>query len=112
VMQVVTNQFGCADTIIEDIMVVLNPDIPSAFSPDASGQNDEFFVRGGPWDYYELKIYNEWGEQIFKSFSKQDGWDGTKKGVKQPMGVYVYSFYGITINGTVVKEYGDVTLLR
>ena len=60
----------------------------------------------------EFIIYNGWGEVIFVSNRQEDGWDGTFKGVKQPMGVYVYTVVAITIDGKDHQLWGDVTLLR
>ena len=86
--------------------------MPTAFTPNGNGENDILYVKGGPYKELEFKIYNEWGELIFVSNKQEDGWDGTKKGVEQPIGVYVYILNAVTLNDVEVNQYGDVALIR
>ncbi len=109
---VVTNEYNCTDTVYGDILVHLEPIVPSGFSPDGNGENDILYVLGGPFSKLEFTVYNEWGEVIFVSTKQEKGWDGTKEGKDQPMGVYVYN---VSATGIDQKEYhlwGDITLLR
>ncbi|TND05077.1 MAG: hypothetical protein FD123_3697 [Bacteroidetes bacterium] len=112
VMLVVTDANGCIDTAYYDIIIAIPPVVPSGFSPNGDGVNDVFFVRGGPFEELELRIYNNWGEQLFLSRSQQQGWDGTRDGVLQPIGVYIYTVRAVTFDGKEYKLSGDVTLLR
>jgi len=112
VMLAVTDVNGCVDTAYYDIIISIPPVVPTAFSPNGDGANDIFYVRGGPFTELELRIYNNWGEQLFLSRSQQDGWDGTRDGVMQPIGVYVYTVYAVTGDGKEYRLSGDVTLLR
>jgi gliding motility-associated-like protein len=109
---VVKNNFDCADSITKDIIVKLPPKIPNAFSPNGDGENDVLFVLGGPYRKLEFRVLNNWGEFIFSSKNQSQGWDGTKNGVKQPIGVYVYTVEAETEDGEKHILYGDVTLLR
>lgn len=109
---IVTDAAGCMDTAYYDIIIAIPPVVPSGFSPNSDGQNDIFYVRGGPFEELELRIYNNWGEQLFLSRSQQQGWDGTRDGVEQPIGVYVYTVRAVTYDGKEYKLSGDVTLLR
>ena len=79
---------------------------------NGDGQNDILYVKGGPYKELEFKVYNNWGELIFISNNQKDGWDGTKEGVKQPLGVYVWTVNAITEDSAAYKLKGDVTLLR
>lgn len=112
VMLVVTDANGCVDTTYYDIIISIPPVVPSAFTPNGDGENDVFYVRGGPFTEMELRIYNNWGEQLFLSRTQQQGWDGTRDGVPQPVGVYVYTVYAKTGDGKEYRLSGDVTLLR
>lgn len=112
VMEVVTNQYGCTDTIWHEVIILLPPNIPTGFSPNGDGHNDIFYVLGGPYIKLEFRIYNNWGELIFVSYSQKDGWNGTYKGIKQPMGVYVYTVHATTEDKKEHFLKGDVTLLR
>jgi hypothetical protein len=49
---------------------------------------------------------------VFESKDIEDGWDGTYKGVPQPLGVYVYDISAATASGKVFNKSGNVTLLR
>lgn len=103
---------GCIDTICKQEIISLPPDVPSAFTPNGDGENDIFFVYGGPFKTLQFRIYNNWGELIFTSEKQSVGWDGKRKGVDQPIGVYVYTVYGVTEDGQEHNLSGDVTLLR
>ena len=88
------------------------PQIPNAFSPNGSGQNNSFNVLGGPYLELNFKIYNNWGELIFESDQQSKGWDGTRDGVAQPIGVYIYTVNAVTLDKEQYTLKGDVTLLR
>ncbi|HRD38338.1 MAG TPA: PKD domain-containing protein, partial [Bacteroidia bacterium] len=62
---VVTDNFGCSDTSRKEISVTLLPLVPSAFSPNGDNNNDLLFVKGGPFENMNFRIYNNWGELIF-----------------------------------------------
>jgi gliding motility-associated-like protein len=108
-----TDAFGCLDTAChQQIVSALSSQGPTGFSPNGDGQNDVFYVYGGPFKKLEFKVYNNWGEVIFMSDSQSVGWDGKYKGVDQAVGVYVYTVVGTTENDKEIKISGDVTLLR
>ena len=111
---IVTNEYGCIDTTFGWIEVGLHPVVASGFSPDGAGDgaNDKLVVHGGPYQELKFIIYNEWGEVIFESNNQDIGWDGTFKGVPQPMGVYVYTVIATSLDGKSHHFWGDVTLLR
>jgi gliding motility-associated-like protein len=112
VMLVITDANGCTDTVYHEIIVSLQPEIPTGFTPNGDGQNDILYVLGGPFKKLEFRIYNNWGELIFVSSNQADGWDGTRDGIRQPVGVYVYTVVGVTEDDQEHKLSGDVTLLR
>lgn len=109
---VVTDNNGCTDTLVQDYIISTPPDVPNAFSPNGDNHNDVFWVRGGPFTELELRIYNKWGELIFVGTSQQQGWDGTRDGIPQPIGVYVYTVHAVTPDSKSYDLSGDVTLLR
>ncbi|MBB6111408.1 gliding motility-associated C-terminal domain-containing protein [Mucilaginibacter lappiensis] len=86
--------------------------IPNAFTPNGDGNNDILYVYGTTISTLTLSIYDQWGELQFKSTNKASGWDGTYKGNKQPVGVYVYYVEATMNDGQVIKKKGTVTLLR
>jgi gliding motility-associated-like protein len=88
------------------------PMLPSAFSPNGDGNNDILNIYGiANASSYDFEIYNRWGENIFHSMDKTQGWDGTYNGVAAPVGVYAY-WYNIVISGKTYNKKGSFTLLR
>lgn len=116
VILVVSNTAGCTDTIVSVVQALdklLEPiAVPTGFSPNGDGSNEELHVLGGPFTTVDFKIYNGWGNVIFSTNDPKAGWDGTYKGTAQPVGVYVYTVEGVTIEGKTVKLSGNVTLIR
>ena len=91
----------------------MTPIVPGGFSPDGNGNNDKLYVLGGPYTSLDFKIYNNWGELIFQSRNQSEGWDGTRDGIDQPIGVYVFTLDAVRLDGEEYKQvHGDVTLLR
>ncbi|UKN03205.1 PKD domain-containing protein [Paracrocinitomix mangrovi] len=118
VILTVSDTSGCTDTaqmIIEVIDPNANsnePAIPNAFTPNNDGHNDVLYVRGGPFDQFELRIYNEWGNELFRTTDPSDGWDGYYKGQLQPVGVYIYVFEGVTTDGFEYSVTGDFSIIK
>jgi len=108
----VTDGLGCKDTICDEVIVFLPPQVPNAFSPNGIGSNNTFNVLGGPYKFLEFRIFNNWGEMIFESSEQSKGWDGTKDGIVQPIGVYIYTVRATTMDDVQHSIKGDVTLLR
>jgi gliding motility-associated-like protein len=92
----------------------LNKDIfvPNVFSPNSDGKNDILFVYGNYITKLDMRIFNQWGEQIIVITDKTQGWNGTHRGKAQPVGVYVYVLQAELLNGKKVKMKGSITLLR
>ena len=86
--------------------------VPNVFSPNGDGKNDILFVYGNYIEQVELRIFNQWGQQIELLNSTSRGWNGTYKGKPQPVGVYVYTLKAVLKGGRDVKMKGSITLLR
>ena len=108
----VTDINDCIDTASKNLLIVLPPILPTAFSPNGDGENDVFRVRGGPFNAVIFNVYNNWGELIFQTDDANVGWDGTFEGNNSPLGVYTWTFEIEIIGGEIIKESGDVTLIR
>lgn len=89
---------------------------PSAFTPNGDARNDRFGPITTALDeqvVYSLYIFNRNGEKVFESHSLQDSWDGTFKGEKCPVGLYVYRCEAHALkNGRNLSVQGTVNLLR
>jgi gliding motility-associated-like protein len=86
--------------------------MPSAFSPNGDGRNDCFGLKyWGGVSTLEFRIYDRWGRLVFSAQDAGACWDGTFKGVLQPIGSYVYYIKAKTICGEVERK-GVVTLVQ
>ncbi|TCD12507.1 T9SS type B sorting domain-containing protein [Pedobacter frigidisoli] len=86
--------------------------IPNAFTPNNDGKNDIFLIFGNTIASSKMSIYTQWGQLIFQSDNMATGWDGTFKGINQPIGVYVYMVEVTFSDGTTTMRKGTVTLIR
>jgi gliding motility-associated-like protein len=65
--------------------------VPNAFTPDGDGLNDIFkAVSMCELSFYNMQIYNRWGEKLYETDDISTGWDGKKDGIVLPGDVYVY----------------------
>lgn len=108
------NQSICTDTSSLSVSVIIVPllDVPNAFTPGKFGENGIVYVRGFGIGKMDWKIYNRWGELVFRSNIKTAGWNGFYKGTLQPMDVYTYTLDVEFVDGQKVKRTGDISLLR
>ena len=108
------NQFGCADTLCQQVSTIIVPliDVPNAFTPNGDGINDNVFVRGFGISKMTFKIYNRLGQLVFQSADQANGWDGRFKGVLQPMDSYGYTLEVEFSNDSRATKKGDITLIR
>ena len=113
-MLVAVNNAGCSDTAYREIQTLISPalDVPNAFTPGKFGDNSIIKVRGFGIAKLDFKIYNRYGELVFHSTSKEQGWDGTFKGKPQPMEVYAFTVDAEFVTGEKVRKTGDITLIR
>ncbi len=86
--------------------------LPNIFSPDGDGLNDILLVRGNIIDEVFLQVYNRWGELVFETDRQDSGWDGTFKGKALTSDVFGYYLRVRCINGEILQQKGNVTLIR
>jgi len=88
--------------------------LPSAFTPNNDGNNDIFKPRiQCNFSGYELKIFNRWGQLIFRSVDPGKGWDGFVHNTPQPAGGYVWQLkYVDNLIGRGVSKSGAILLIR
>ena len=113
----VENQLGCTAT--DTVTIYVNPDytfyIPNVFTPNGDGNNDYFQVFGNlnGINYFEIQIFNRWGEKVFDSHDIYFQWDGSYKGVIQNPQVFVYQVkLGFQDGHVEPLKKGSVTLVR
>ena len=69
---------------------------PNSFTPDNDGLNDTWFPTHSSSideDFFEVQIFDRWGEMIFDANDFSKVWDGTYKGRECQVGTYSYRIY-------------------
>lgn len=106
---------GCENTDSITVRIIGVPDItvPTAFTPNDDGVNDEFrIMKKHNFILTSLQVFNRWGHIVFETNDITEGWDGTTAGAKQPLATYVYVIIGTDENGYPASAEGNVTLIR
>ncbi|MEO8589040.1 MAG: PKD domain-containing protein [Flavobacteriales bacterium] len=114
---VVTNELGCTDTmrVIVDVLDDFLVFVPNAFSPNAEGPNETFYVVGNDisTEEYHLIVFDRWGHELFNSTDRFEAWDGTSGGELLPQGVYVWKLKIRSLSSNLKRDLiGQVTLIR
>ena len=116
ITQIVTNSYGCSDTLVKaiDILPAYIYFAPNSFTPNEDGINDLFFGEGFGIDEFELIIYDRWGDQVFYTQNPQEGWDGHVNNGKKVanQAIYVYLVNIVDIYQNPHKVVGHVSLIR
>ena len=87
--------------------------VPTAFSPNASGTNDQQCVQGAQClSSMIFAIYDRWGNKVFESTDPKACWDGNHKGQPLDPAVFVYHLSATMINGESFERQGNITLMR
>jgi gliding motility-associated-like protein len=107
----------CSDSAMVNISAVAEDPFclfPNAFSPNGDSYNDVFRAICDELHQVEIKIYNRWGELIFRDsgLTALTQWDGNVNGKKASLDVYIYVANIEYINGAVETITGNFTLIR
>ncbi len=86
--------------------------VPNAFTPNTDGINEKFGVVGQGIGYFNMKIYNAWGEMVYECNSPEDGWDGKFRGVDSPVGTYIYTITARGLKGDHIYRNGNFSLVK
>lgn len=112
------SEHGCLDTITKPICIkgAFALYVPNAFTPNGDHVNDLFMPKGTgvSEQQYEFSVYDRWGEQVFRTTTWGEGWNGTAKGAgtDAKMDVYVWK---VSCKDLYQKEHrliGHVTLIK
>ncbi len=115
-----TDVNGCVDSECRSLIVDLTVTcgeiyIPTAFSPNEDGNNDEFNVIINPDCVQEMNllVFDRWGEIVFRTNSPSLSWDGKFKGKELDSAVFVYRL-DITLIGDdeSQKFSGNISLIK
>ena len=99
------NQQGCRDSAFINIKVYKTKPtifVPTAFTPNNDGRNDEVRpIAVGIKDIEYFNIYNRWGQLLFSTRINGKGWDGKVGGVLQSTGTFVWTVKATDYNGNI-----------
>lgn len=93
---------------------------PNVFTPNGDGKNDKIVICGSSFKDIQYSVFNQWGEKIWevKGLVPTDTkgcyllWDGTQRGVLQPVGVYMFASKITFLDGKVEEKKGTINLIR
>jgi len=112
---------GCKDVVSKVVQVKNDYGIyiPSSFTPNFDGLNDEFIPIFSPYGLdlktYDMEVFDRWGHSLFHTKDFTKGWNGTvnSKG-DEPLkeDVYVYKLRYKDIDGKIHNKTGHVTLMK
>ncbi len=110
------NEYNCENTYTRRITVEPKTTfyVPNSFTPNNDGVNDVWtpkgFNEGMP---FELKVWDRWGHELFRTTNMHVGWDGTTDGSKKaPVGSYIYQINMETPEGEFKELQGTFSLIR
>lgn len=113
---ITSTQYGCIDSTYKTIKI--EPDftfyIPNAFSPNGDSINDTFTGKGIFIKEYEMRIFDRWGNMIFKTDNINKPWDGKANDGNEIAQQDVY-IYVVQVTDFKKKKHdykGIVTLVR
>ena len=88
--------------------------IPSAFTPQEDGLNDEFTpLVNCPVTDYQFIVFNRWGDIVFESKNTSEGWNGKVNRQDAPQDLYGWTLQFIAFKDRKLKMYrGTLQLLK
>ena len=87
--------------------------VPSAFTPNNDGKNDEFGVAGGfSARSFFMEVFDRWGNTVFITSNNTQKWDGRFKGKEVPDGAYAWIINYTDTKGNKNSLRGTVLLIR
>jgi gliding motility-associated-like protein len=117
----ITSIDGCKDE--DDMTLVIDTEtdifIPTIFTPNDDGINDQLWISGGR-DVKRIllyQVYDRWGNVVFEAKDvipndQSISWDGTFENEKMNPGVFAVRVIAEMRDGRQVVKVGDVTLMR
>jgi hypothetical protein len=112
-IKLITTLENCIDSserqqFVEDYSLLL---MPTAFSPDGDGTNDQYQPYLEGFDRMSYTIYGSWGQKVFEG-NESTSWDGNFNGSPAPIGSYLVIIKAVTISGVEREEKLVLQLLR
>ena len=106
----------CRDSISKTVKI--GPDVtvfvPTVFTPEKTGPvlNNKFYAVVNGEKSFHIEVLNRWGEMVWKTNNKYEGWDGTYRNEDCQQDVYVWVIRVTAYDGEEYQYEGTITLLR
>lgn len=107
----VTIRSGTCEQVLEVLVkIIIDLQVPNAFTPNGDGVNDtwEIPVLSTISDI-DVKVFNRWGNAVFKSDNYNTPWDGKFNGKDVGTGTF---YYVIRLNSFDQTFKGVITIVR
>jgi gliding motility-associated-like protein len=100
---------GCVASGTIGLAQPTNVAMPTAFSPNSDGHNDNFIVHGADESSENLlTIFNRWGNVVYQQKNYTDQWSGhNNKGEELPDGTY-FAVMEIKSKEMILKGYVEM----
>ncbi|MGB6037639.1 MAG: gliding motility-associated C-terminal domain-containing protein, partial [Cryomorphaceae bacterium] len=106
---------GCRSS---DLMLIDFADciiqIPNIITPNGDGLNDQWVIGLDRPQFFDVVIYNRWGQVVYESKDFSTFWDGThyQSGELCSEGIYFYIIRVNDFEGRAFEQQGDLTVIR
>jgi len=98
---------GCQYTDAVTIAVGNPLGIPTSFTPNGDLINDLWSVEGLlTYDLADIRIFDRWGQLVYRSIGYAQAWDGKRTGTDVPEGTY---YYAIDLNDPLLVGFETIT---
>jgi gliding motility-associated-like protein len=87
---------------------------PNSFTPNGDLLNDYFTGKGADITYFQMMIFNRWGDLIFETEKQDQGWNGAYKGnaVEQDVYVWKVKYKTVCTHDLLNTKIGQVNVIR
>lgn len=105
-----TTAEGC--TFTDEVLVTVLPfvSVPNTFTPNRDGINDTWEIENlTKYPNCSVKVFNQWGNQVFISEGYKEPWDGRSNGKELPIATY---YYIIELGQNEKPISGSVTIVK
>jgi gliding motility-associated-like protein len=112
------NSDGCIDSVTSTVIVkdIVTFYVPNAFTPNKNDINEMFhmYSYGILPEGYEMRIFDRWGKEVFKTTDIKEGWNGSvnNTGAILTPDTYAYRISYKEATGKRKSVVGHVTLVR
>ncbi len=115
-METISLSNGCDSIITHQLTACVDSsfylEIPTIFTPNGDETNDYFTPKYIGLNFWEMTIFNRWGEKITDLNEQQKTWDGNSDGKPCSEGVYFYTMNYDALNGQSTTIHGFFHLSR